>query len=179
MLALVVEKVSGVSFAQFLKKNIFAPLGMKQTVAFEQGVSTVSNRAYGYKQTAEGFRRNDQSLTSSVLGDGGIYSSIEDLSKWDQALYTNKLVRPDTLARAFAPAVASDHAGASYGFGWYVETYRGRRTLWHTGTTVGFRNAIIRFPDEHSAVVVLVNRDSADAHELARKVADLYLFDAK
>jgi CubicO group peptidase (beta-lactamase class C family) len=179
-LALVVEKASGMSFAQFLKTNIFAPVGMKNTVAFEQGVSTVTNRAYGYTAAGSGFRRHDQSLTSSVLGDGGIYSSIEDLSKWDQALYTTKLVSRETLARAFTPAVASsDQAGAAYGFGWYVETYRGHRMLWHYGSTVGFRTAILRFPDEQLSVVVLVNRDTADAQELARKVADLYLSAAR
>jgi CubicO group peptidase (beta-lactamase class C family) len=179
-LALVVEKISGVSFAQFLEKNIFAPLRMTGTVAFEQGISTVSNRAYGYSAAGNGFRRHDQSLTSSVLGDGGIYSSVEDLYKWDRALYTTKLVSRETLARAFAPASASsDQAGAAYGFGWYVETYRGRRLLWHYGSTVGFRTAILRFPDERLTVVVLLNRDGADAQALARKVADLYLSDAK
>lgn len=180
LLALVVEKVSGVSFAEFLHKNIFAPLGMTNTVAFEQGISTVKNRAYGYAHDGQNFRRHDQSLTSSVLGDGGIYSSIEDLCKWDRSLYTEKLVSRATLARAFTPQVGnSDHAGASYGFGWYVEPYRGRRALWHTGTTVGFRNAILRFPDERSAVIVLINRDDADAHAFANKLADLFLFDDK
>jgi CubicO group peptidase (beta-lactamase class C family) len=180
LLALIVERASGVSFATFLRENIFAPLGMTNTVAYEQGISTVKDRAYGYATDAGRFRRHDQSLTSSVLGDGGIYSSVEDLRKWDRALYTGKLVSRDSLARAFTPQVAnSDHAGASYGFGWYVEPYRGRRALWHTGTTVGFRNAILRFPDERSAVIVLINRDNADAHALANKLADLFLFDAK
>ncbi|MDT7604225.1 MAG: hypothetical protein QOF61_2222 [Acidobacteriota bacterium] len=179
-LALIVEKASGMSFAEFLRKNIFAPLGMRETLAYEQGISYVHKRAYGYTTTENGFRRNDQSLTSSVLGDGGIYSSVEDLYKWDQSLYTEKLVSRDTLKRAFTPAVASsDQAGASYGFGWYVENYRGLSTVWHYGSTVGFRTAIIRFPEEHLTVVVLINRDNVDAHELARKVADLYLFDAK
>jgi CubicO group peptidase (beta-lactamase class C family) len=178
-LALVVEKVSGMSFAQFLKQNIFAPLRMTGTVAFEQGISTVEHRAYGYTAADNKFRRHDQSLTSSVLGDGGIYSSVEDLYKWDQALYTTKLVSRETLKRAFTPAAASDHEGASYGFGWYVETYREHRMLWHYGSTVGFRTAILRFPDEQLSVVVLVNRDTADAQELARKVAELYLAAAK
>ncbi|MFL6228442.1 MAG: serine hydrolase domain-containing protein [Pyrinomonadaceae bacterium] len=179
-LALVVEKASGESFAQFLKQNIFTPLGMNETVAYEQGVSTVSNRAYGYSRDRRGFRRHDQSLTSSVLGDGGIYSSVRDLFKWDQALYTSKLVSRETLARAFTPASAtSDQAGAAYGFGWYVETYRGRRLLWHYGSTVGFRTAILRFPDERLTIIVLLNRDDADAQKLARKVADLYLQDKK
>lgn len=175
LLALIVERVSGESFAEFLRKNIFAPLGMAGTVAYEQGVSTVARRAYGYTPDGAGFRRNDQSLTSSVLGDGGIYSSVEDLSRWDQALYTNKLARPETLREVFAPQVATDHAGTSYGFGWFVENYRGAPVVWHYGSTVGFRTAIERFPRQRLTVVVLTNRDRTDAHALARKVADLYL----
>lgn len=177
LLALIVEKASGISFAEFLRKNVFAPLGMKGTVAYEQGISTVERRAYGYTKNGDGFRRNDQSLTSSVLGDGGIYSSVEDLYKWDQALYTNKLVNQESVARAFTPMVApTDHKDAAYGFGWFVETYRGLRTVWHYGSTVGFRTAIERFPEQRFTVVVLINRDKVDAHALARKVVDLYLF---
>ena len=78
-LALIVEKASGMSFASFLKKNIFEPLGMRGTVAFEEGISTVPHRAYGYSRKGGGFERTDQSVTSAVLGDGGIYSSVEDL----------------------------------------------------------------------------------------------------
>lgn len=179
MLALIVEKASGIRFAEFLRRNIFAPLGMRGTVAYEQNVSTVRARAYGYTRGAEGFRKNDQSLTSSVLGDGGIYSSVEDLYRWDQALYSDRLVSRQAIKLAFAPAVASDHEGAAYGFGWFVETYRGVGTVWHYGSTAGFSTAIERFPERRLTVVVLVNRDTVDAHKLARKIADIYLFDAR
>lgn len=178
LLALIVEKASGMSFAEFLRQHIFAPLGMSGTVAYEQGVSTVQQRAYGYTQDGAGFRKHDQSLTSSVLGDGGIYSSVADLYKWDQALYTNKLVSAATRRRAFTPVGASDQPNAAYGCGWYVETYRGLPTVWHYGSTVGFSTAIERFPRQQFTVIVLINRDHAEAHKLARKVADLYLFAA-
>ncbi|HKH45230.1 MAG TPA: serine hydrolase domain-containing protein [Thermoanaerobaculia bacterium] len=105
LLALIVEKVSGRPFAQFLEKNIFDPLGMAGTVAYEEGISTVARRAYGYSERdgeRDGrFERTDQSLTSSVLGDGGIYSSVEDLWRWDQALYGTRLLPAETLAMAF------------------------------------------------------------------------------
>jgi CubicO group peptidase (beta-lactamase class C family) len=178
LLALIVEKASGLSFATFLEKNIFKPLGMDETVAYEQGVSTVHNRAYGYRAGSNGFERKDQSLTSSVLGDGGIYSSVEDLYKWDQALYTNKLVGVEAIKRAFTPVAKTSGASAGYGFGWYIEEYRGMKTVWHYGSTTGFRTAIERFPDRKFTVIVLLNRnepDSHKAHALARKVADLYL----
>src|SRR5438445_8042766 len=97
LLALMVEGRSGSTFAQFLKQNIFCALKMAHTLAYEQGLSVIPNRAYGYSPDGAGFKRTDQSLTSSVLGDGGIYSSVADLRKWDQALYTSKLVSPKML----------------------------------------------------------------------------------
>ena len=179
LLALIVEAASGSSFARFLEENIFRPLGMSDSVAYEQGISTVSNRAYGYRKRSGGFERKDQSLTSSVLGDGGIYSSVEDLYKWDRALYTNRLVSFRTLRQAFTQGTLTEDEKIGYGFGWYLETYRGLRATWHYGSTVGFRTAIERFPERRLTVVVLVNREEVDAHKLARQIADLYLFDGK
>ncbi len=177
LLALIVETVSGESFAKFLAQNIFHLLKMKNTVAFEQGISTVSRRAYGYRRRQDSFEKYDQSLTSSVLGDGGIYSSIADLYRWDQALYTEKLVSHNTIAAAFTPQVVTDQPGISYGYGWFIETYRNLKTIWHYGSTVGFRTAIERFPEQKFTVIVLINRDEANAHQLARQVVDWYLFD--
>ncbi|MCA1641714.1 MAG: beta-lactamase family protein [Acidobacteria bacterium] len=182
LLALVVETVSRTTFATFLERNIFEPLGMRDTVAFENGISTVKRRAYGYWKRAggaEGFVRKDQSLTSSVLGDGGVYSSVEDLYRWDQALYTDRLLSRASLAEAFKPGSRINDEGEGYGFGWFTATYRGLRTVWHYGSTTGFRTAIERFPDERFTAIVLVNRNEADAHQLARKLVDLYLFDGK
>jgi CubicO group peptidase (beta-lactamase class C family) len=179
LLALIVEAASGDSFAAFLEKNIFKPLKMTDTVAYEQGISTVRNRAYGYEKQSNGFERKDQSLTSSVLGDGGIYSSVEELYEWDQALYTNKLVSPEAIKRAFTAGALINDKGAGYGFGWFIDTYRGLKTVWHYGSTMGFRTAIERFPDQRFTVIVLVNRNESDAHKIARKIVDLYLFEGK
>ena len=86
LLALIVERASGKRFAAFLHDRIFASLGMNNTVAYEEGFSIVANRAYGYTMKDSAWVRKDQSVTSAVLGDGGIYSSIDDLAKWDAAL---------------------------------------------------------------------------------------------
>lgn len=172
MLAMIVEAMSGVSFAEFLRRNIFDPLQMTNTVAYEQGISTVPHRAYGYTQRGNSFTRTDQSLTSSVLGDGGIYSSIADLYKWDQALYATRLVSSGMLAEAFTPGASTDEAGTGYGYGWFVTNRRGRRTVWHYGDTIGFRTAIERIPDQRLTVIVLVNRGEADPTAMARRITD-------
>src|SRR5690606_5721076 len=92
LLALIVGKASGQDFATFLRQRIFQPLDMDHSVAFENGISTVDNRAYGHSLVDGRWTRTDQSPTSAVLGDGGIYSSIDDLAKWDAALYDDRLL---------------------------------------------------------------------------------------
>lgn len=175
VLAMIVEKISGQSFAQFLQENIFKPLGMKNTVAYEKGVSTVKYRALGYRQEGGQFIFSDQSLTSAVLGDGGIYSSVEDLLKWDQALYTEKLVKQEILTAAFTSGILRDGKSLDYGFGWRIDQVNGQRRLWHTGSTSGFRNVIQRYPEAQFTVIILTNRAEPDVHTLADKLTDLFL----
>ena len=176
LLALIVEARSGNTFARFLKENIFQPLKMRGTLAYEQGLSTVPNRACGYSPEASGFKRTDQSLTSSVLGDGGIYSSVADLYQWDRALYTDRLVSRKMIKLAFTPGPATDHADTGYGFGWYIGQYRGLREIWHSGTSRGFTTRIARFPEKKFAVIILTNRNEAPIAEFPHRIADWYLF---
>ncbi len=171
LLALIVGRCSGKDFATFLRERIFAPLHMQNTVAFEAGVSTVANRAYGYSLVNNSWTRTDQSLTSAVLGDGGIYSSIDDLAKWDAALYDNRLLRQESLRSAFAPATKTDDPAVEYGFGWRITG----ESLWHSGETMGFRNVIVRFPAHRLSVVVLTNRDEPEPYFLALAIAKVYL----
>jgi CubicO group peptidase (beta-lactamase class C family) len=169
LLALVVESVSAKSFATFLRERIFGPLGMSGTVAHREGVSTVAHRAYGYTWFDDGWRRTDQSLTSAVLGDGGVYSSIDDLAKWDAALYDGRLLRPESLRLAFAPATATDDPEISYGFGWRITG----ETVWHSGESVGFRNVIVRWPARRLTVIVLTNRNAPEPYPLALRLAEI------
>ncbi len=180
-LAMIAQTVSGVSFAQFLHDNIFQPIGMHDTVAYEAGISTVPHRALGYsavihKDTVRrAFEMTDQSLTSAVLGDGGIYSSIKDMFHWDQALYTEKLISRKMLRQAFtASSASSDFKGSGYGFGWYVGQQRGVPCVWHYGGTCGFSTHIERYPERQFSLIMLCNRREAPLADLSRAVADAY-----
>ena len=176
LLALIVEKVSGRPFAQFLAKNIFDPLGMAGTVAYEAGISKVARRAYGYSARDGRFARTDQSLTSSVLGDGGIYSSVEDLWRWDQALYGTRLLPAETLAMAFqAGTPTSDQPGSGYGYGWYVASHRGTRKIWHYGETIGFSTYLARYPDKRLTIIMLTNRNDNFLGPTVDRIADVIL----
>jgi len=177
VLAMVVEKISGETFPVFLRKNIFDPLGMKNSVAFVEGVNEVPKRSYGYRPEGDGFVFSDQSLTSAVLGDGGIYTSVTDMFRWDQALYAGKPVSKETLDIAFTPATLTNGELTTYGFGWNIGEYHGRRRIWHGGSTCGFRTAIHRYPDDRFTVIVLTNRSVAKTDELAERLADMFLFD--
>src|SRR4249919_251296 len=171
LLSLVVERASGMRYADFLHARIFEPLGMQNTVAFEAGRSTVAHRAYGHTFQEGRWMRTDQSTTSAVLGDGGVYSSIDDLVKWDAAIRERRLLQPATWAQAFTPATKTDEADVQYGFGWRVTG----ETLWHSGETVGLRNVIVRYPARKLTVVVLTNRNAPEPYATAKKIAALYL----
>lgn len=171
LLALVVGQASGVDFATFLETRIFRPLGMDSTVALEEGRSTVGERAYGYSHEDGRWTRTDQSPTSAVLGDGGIYSSVTDLARWDAALYDERLLRRESLAQAFRPATATPEADvAHYGFGWRLQD----GMQWHSGESIGFRNVLLRFPAQRLTVVVLTNRNAPEPYSLARRIARLW-----
>ena len=169
LLALIVERASGRSFAEFLRERIFMPLGMAGTVAHQEGISTVGHRAYGYSDVNWIWKRTDQSPTSAVLGDGGIYSSIDDLAQWDAALSDDRLLGAESRRLAFAPATPTDDPSVAYGFGWRITG----DSVWHSGETVGFRNAIVRFPERRLTIVILTNRDAGEPYRAALAIAEL------
>jgi CubicO group peptidase (beta-lactamase class C family) len=169
LLALTVERASGERFADFLHDRIFAPLGMNGTLAREDRGPAVPHRAYGYSVNASGVRRTDQSNTSATLGDGGIYTSVRDLAKWDAALERHQLVSADAQRLAWT---AGDPA--PYGFGWFVNRRPDTLEVWHNGESRGFTNGVARYPERRLAVWVLTNRTGGAPWELARKIASLY-----
>jgi CubicO group peptidase (beta-lactamase class C family) len=158
ILAHVVETVSRQSFASFLHDRIFAPTGMDSTVAWEPGISVVPNRALGYVVTANGYRPADHSTTSTVLGDGGVYSSARDLVAWSHALDTHRLIRPRLQDLAWSPAALSDKTTTRYGFGWFIERDAAGSHVFHHGETSGFTNYIAKYLDRRLTVVILTNR---------------------
>jgi CubicO group peptidase (beta-lactamase class C family) len=182
LLGLVVEKVSGRPFGEFLQERIFAPLQMTDTVAYERGKNRVRNRAYGHSREAAAWQETDQSPTSATLGDGGVYSSLGDLAKWDEALRKHDLLSEADMRPALAPVRVQagrpeepDGSPADYGFGWFLNPWQGHARMWHYGETAGFRTAIQRFVDDNLTVVVLCNRADLDASLLALKAAGIYL----
>ena len=198
VLGLVVAKISGQPFGDFLHNRIFAPLKMHNTVAYQQGKNQITNRAYGHTKEGNTWQQTDQSPTSATLGDGGIYSSLEDLAKWDEALRTNHLLSKEEMQPALTPFVFADGqqpvwpansdrpAGspALYGFGWFLDPYKNHPRTWHYGETQGFRSYIVRFTKNNAApnnalagttIFILCNRTDLTPESQALQIADLFL----
>ncbi len=173
LLALVIERTSKLSYAEFLKRNIFTPLGMTQTMVFD-AKAKIPNRAFGYSGADDSFTRKDQDRDTTVLGDGGVYSSTQDLVRWIDALDNRTLIAPKRLAEACSPMVQTDNPAVRYGFGWRITEEKGERVVFHTGTTSGFKNSLLWVPSKKLAVIVLTNRRQGDPLALSYMVLDQY-----
>jgi CubicO group peptidase (beta-lactamase class C family) len=188
-LGLIVAKVSGESFGDFLHERVFVPLKMGRTIAYERGKNEIPNRAFGHSKETSGWKQTDQSPTSATLGDGGVYSSLIDLAKWDEALARHTLLNENEMRDAITPVVLADGTQpkwtgdsdrpegtpVSYGFGWFLDSYRGHHRMWHYGDTRGFHTYIERFVDDQLSIIVLCNRTDLDPEKIASQIADLYL----
>jgi CubicO group peptidase (beta-lactamase class C family) len=192
VLGLIVAKISGQPFEDFLRARIFQPLHMDRTLAFVAGKNTIPDRAFGHSKRNGAFIDTDQSPTSATLGDGGVYANLDDLAKWDAALTAHTLLGEDEMQPALTPAKLASGAPTfwpstpggdnlapgkpvSYGFGWFLEPYRGDRRMWHYGSTSGFHTVIERFPERKLTIIVLTNRTDLDPAALAVQAADVNL----
>ena len=156
MLSMIVEKISGQSFPAFMKGNIFTPLEMENTCVFDKKTPAIKNRAIGYTPV---WTLEDYEIFTT--GAGGIYSTVEDLFKWDQALYSGKLISQNRLDEAFTSAVLNDGSETGYGFGWGVgKNADGGKIVNHSGGLNGFRTFIERDLQNKRTIILLTNNSS-------------------
>jgi len=171
LLASIVERVSGVPFNRFLQQNIFDELGMSSsTIPFGKNQFVdMANRVRGYNRTKDGgYVDNDYaSYDYDVYGDGGVFSNVIDLFKWNEALATEELVTKDTIQEAYKPYVLNDGSVGDYGFGWSISEVDGNKIVEHSGSWIGFRTYILRDITNSHCVIVLTNLGN-------RKGAQLY-----
>jgi CubicO group peptidase (beta-lactamase class C family) len=192
MLGLIVAKVSGQPFDEFLRERIFKPLRMNNTIAYIKGKNSVVYRAFGHVKDGDKLIERDQSSTSATLGDGGVYSNLDDLAKWDEALRRHTLLSGAEMRDALIPARLADGSvphwdsgpgdtdplhgkPVEYGFGWFLDPYHGHERMWHYGDTTGFQTSIQRFPKDDLTVIVLCNRTDVDPTAIALRFADRFL----
>jgi D-alanyl-D-alanine carboxypeptidase len=170
LLGAIIEKVSGMTYEEFLQKNIFDPLGMKDSY-YDNPNRIIPGRASGYKPTGEDDYENADYLSmTQPYAAGSLASNVDDMAKWDEALYTEKLLKQETLQKAWTPYTLKDGTSTGYGYGWAVSHFQDHHMVIHGGGINGFITDGFRFPDEHVYVSILTNRGKEIPNDLAFKI---------
>jgi CubicO group peptidase (beta-lactamase class C family) len=182
LLGWIIEKVSGQSYAEFLNERIFKPLAMTDTRTIVPK-EIVARRGFGY--CWEGAHCNgDPSRPQAIVGAGGLLSTVMDLAKWDEALYSDFPLKPSLKEEMWTPARLNSGApvqtemscGDHYGLGWFIGEYRGHPLVSHTGETdAGFNSEILRFYEDRLTLIVLCNLEPVEQERIIKGLADFYL----
>ncbi|MEM5776804.1 MAG: serine hydrolase domain-containing protein, partial [Anaerolineaceae bacterium] len=177
LMSMIVARASGKSLRQYADEMIFQPLGMKHTHVHDNHLEMVPQRATGYAPAAQGYHISIPNF--DMVGDGGIYSCVLDLYKWDQNFYHNRLGkgRSELIERVLSTRKLNDGSDNNYAFGLMVEQYKGLTEVNHGGGYGGYRTEMIRFPEQRFSVIVLGNHAGFRSGDLAHQVADLFLAD--
>lgn len=175
LLAMIIRKVTGRWYGDFLAERIFKPLGMERTEVIRDSEKR-DGRAMGYA-LEKGQLRPGSIIAIAVMGygGGGIRSTVLDLAKWDAALYTEQLLKRATLEQMWMPVRLNNGTTHDYGFGWEIGQTAKHRRIWHAGRWLGFSSQIDRYVDDQLTVIVLCNQSSVSVAKIARAVAGVYL----
>lgn len=172
LLGAVIEKASGQTYADFVEKNIFAPLGMKNSF-YDNTARIIPRRVAGYSKGKDGFVNAAYLSMSQPHAAGSLVSSVDDLALWDAALYTEKLVKQQSLKRAWTTSKLNNGKATNYGFGWSVNSYEGHPVIEHSGGIPGFASYAIRMPNDRVFVAALTNKDFESPGRTVLKIAAL------
>ena len=182
LLAQIIERITGRRYAEFLKETIFDPLGMQDTLVVDERKQKAPRLALAYQKRNGRWQDITYSPENSIYGEDGIYSTINDLYKWDQALYTDRLVNRATLEMAFTPgrnnegqeiATSVFTHPTSYGFGWFISSMDGAKVVEHSGGWSGYATHILRVPERRVTAIVLTNSSNEDVPDIAWDMAEM------
>jgi len=176
LLAHVVRRVSGQSLAEFAEEHIFKPLGMQNTHFHDDHNRVVPRRASGYAPAEDGGYRISMT-TLDMVGDGGVFTTIDDLLHWDRNFYDNHLGLggPGLIDTMTTPGSLNNGAKLDYAFGLSIDDFEGFTLISHSGAFVGYRAEMLRFPQQRLSISALCNRADATPTQLARQVALQFL----
>ena len=176
LLGSLVEKLSGMSLDQFLRQRVFGPAGMSSSFSLPNAARFAdSSRSRGYDLTAGRWVANDVDPLDRLVGSGSVYSSVEDLYRYDQALYGDRLVKQSELREMYQAIRLKDGTVVPYGFGWRRAEKGGISFVEHGGAWEGYLSHMIRVPDKHFSIFVLTNRTDISPDDLAGAIFDVFL----
>jgi len=179
MLAMIVEKAAGQSLKIFAHENIFQPLGMKNSLFYDDNTDLIKNRVFSYNKKSDGDGFNNLIMRFDLVGSGGVYSSIEDLYLWDQNFYNNKLGKggQNIIDKMHEEGFLNNGESSGYAFALNNGTYKGLKTVSHGGSLAGYRAQLMRFPEEKFSVIILANRGDSNPTSKSFQIADILLKD--
>jgi CubicO group peptidase (beta-lactamase class C family) len=178
LLAVVIERVSGMSFSQFMQTRIFDPLDMSHTFSLpDQKRRNGPMVAISYTLEGDAPEAYPYDALDHLVGSGSIYTTVGDMALYDEALYGSELIPQEALQDAFQPALLKNGSREPYGFGWELEERNGESYVAHAGAWLGFESDYVRFPGRHLSVIVMLNRDYdiPGDERIALQVAEFYL----
>jgi CubicO group peptidase (beta-lactamase class C family) len=179
LLALIIEKLSGLNYNEYMKENIFKPAGMMHTIIWNENVP-VNNEVTGYDLDSASHSFNvagpDESIFFSTEGDGGVYTSINDYIKWFQALQSSKIFSKSITDQARSMQFIIDkEKKVGYGFGWFIDKNDSQEKVYHSGSNGGFRTYSFTIPSKNILIVILSNRDDIDLEKLVQEIIHIEL----
>lgn len=174
LLASVVERITGQKFGNFVKKRIFDPLNMNNSFVYSTAYDkNYPKRVHGYRKYRWGLKNVPQNDHDGVVGDKGVYASIQDLARWDKALMNNKLISQETKQKAFERVTLKNGYQMDYGFGFRIQEQHGKKVVYHNGLWNGFRTSIKRHIEDSNTVIVFNNTDSRLKSGLVKRLEHL------
>jgi len=181
LLSLIIEKLSGETYPAYIGDHVFAPLDMTRSDVIQPDF-TISDRSFGYECEKDTFRMADagESLFFSTMGDGGVYTSVDDYIRWITAIQQKRVLDPALVKEAQTAQFPIDTArNLSYGFGWFIAGSGDSRLVYHTGSNGGFRSIVLTKPSQKYAVIIFSNRTGVDLEDLVRLINRIYAIDDK
>jgi len=175
LLALIVERCAGMSLADFAAQEIFEPLGMKNTLVFDDRRMVIRNRAFGYIPDEDRGYWMEHYFNPAIVGSSNVHSTVEDLFLWDQNFYSNEVGPPDLAGKMEMRGRLNRGDTIDYAFGLVVREHKGLKTVSHEGDWAGFRSFMLRFPGQKLTLVCLANTQAFSPKRLCYKIADLCL----
>lgn len=177
LLALIIEKVIGLSYNEYMKQNIFEPAGMMHTIIWNENIH-IDKEATGYDfdSTSKQFKQSgaNEHIFFSTEGDGGIYTSVNDYIKWFTALQSNKIFSKNIVDKARSIEFMIDSSRKiGYGFGWFVDESKPSKTIYHSGDNGGFRSYSFTIPSLNYMIVLFANRSDINLEELVQKIVQI------
>ena len=172
LLGYILEQVTHQPYANFLEENIFAPLDMQDT-GYDNNLEVLKERAHGFTIEGDMILNGRYLNMTNAFAAGGLYSTVDDLYRLDQALYTDQLVSQETRSEIFTPYIDAPELGAQYGYGWVIGKSKGHSMTGHEGSISGFHALLERYPEEAATIILLSNVESADLDRLLHGIEDL------